>query len=147
MWTMVGVALLGLVAGALGMRFAWKRAEFKRGEVVLRSEAEARESGLRQLLAGLEEQLAEQQRLLEQERADAQRQLAETRGAHDAQLRQFTESRASVNGQTLQNSWNASITGTSGTLTARPNGAGNNFGITVYKNGNNNTPTATCSLS
>ncbi|MDQ7909161.1 glycoside hydrolase family 11 protein [Phytohabitans sp. ZYX-F-186] len=46
--------------------------------------------------------------------------------------------------QSLQNSWNASISGTSGTLTARPNGNGNNFGITLYKNGNNTTPTATC---
>lgn len=103
MWTMLGAALLGLVAGALAMRFAWKRAEHKRGEVVLRGEAEARESGLRQIIAGLEEQLGSQQQLMEQERAGAQRQAAEMRGEHDAQLRQFTESRASVNGQTLQN--------------------------------------------
>ena len=48
-------------------------------------------------------------------------------------------------GQSLQNSWNATISGSSGTLTARPNGNGNNFGITLYKNGNNTTPTATCS--
>ncbi|MGC4888284.1 glycoside hydrolase family 11 protein [Micromonospora sp. DT227] len=48
-------------------------------------------------------------------------------------------------GQTLQNSWNASVSGTSGTLTARPNGSGNSFGITLYKNGNSNTPTASCS--
>ncbi len=47
-------------------------------------------------------------------------------------------------GQTLQSSWSASVTGSSGTLTATPNGSGNSFGITVYKNGNNNTPTATC---
>ncbi|MFC7480948.1 hypothetical protein ACFQX7_14200 [Luedemannella flava] len=47
-------------------------------------------------------------------------------------------------GQSLQSSWNASVSGSSGTLTATPNGAGNNFGITVYKNGNNNTPTASC---
>ena len=49
--------------------------------------------------------------------------------------------------QSLQNSWNASISGTSGTLTARPNGAGNNFGITLFKNGNTTTPTATCAAS
>jgi endo-1,4-beta-xylanase len=48
-------------------------------------------------------------------------------------------------GQSLQNSWNASVSGSSGTLTARPNGNGNNFGITLWKNGNNTTPTATCS--
>jgi endo-1,4-beta-xylanase len=46
--------------------------------------------------------------------------------------------------QSLQNSWNATITGTTGTLTARPNGNGNSFGITLYKNGNTTTPTATC---
>ncbi|GAA4692526.1 endo-1,4-beta-xylanase (glycosyl hydrolase family 10) (EC 3.2.1.8) [Promicromonospora umidemergens] len=48
--------------------------------------------------------------------------------------------------QSLQNSWNATVSGTSGTLTATPNGAGNNFGITVYKNGSTNLPTATCSV-
>jgi len=50
-------------------------------------------------------------------------------------------------GQSLQSSWNATVSGSTGTLTARPNGAGNNFGITVYKNGNNTTPTATCSAT
>jgi endo-1,4-beta-xylanase len=47
-------------------------------------------------------------------------------------------------GQSLQNSWNATISGSVPNLTARPNGNGNNFGITLYKNGNNTTPTATC---
>jgi endo-1,4-beta-xylanase len=47
--------------------------------------------------------------------------------------------------QSLQNSWNASVSGTTGTLTARPNGNGNNFGITLYRNGNDALPTATCS--
>ncbi|GAA4726169.1 endo-1,4-beta-xylanase [Promicromonospora umidemergens] len=47
-------------------------------------------------------------------------------------------------GQSLQNSWNANVTGSTGTLTATPNGAGNSFGITVYKNGSSSLPTATC---
>ncbi|WP_036965257.1 endo-1,4-beta-xylanase [Promicromonospora kroppenstedtii] len=49
--------------------------------------------------------------------------------------------------QSLQNSWNATVSGTSGTLTATPNGNGNSFGITVYKNGSTTLPTATCSTT
>jgi endo-1,4-beta-xylanase len=48
-------------------------------------------------------------------------------------------------GQSLQNSWNANFSGSSGTITATPNGSGNDFGITVWRNGNNNLPTASCS--
>ncbi len=47
-------------------------------------------------------------------------------------------------GQSLQNSWNATVSGTSGTLTATPNGNGNQFGITLYSGGNTSTPTASC---
>ncbi len=47
-------------------------------------------------------------------------------------------------GQTVQNSWNATISGSGSTREARPNGNGNNFGMTFYKNGNNTTPTASC---
>ncbi|MFI2485311.1 endo-1,4-beta-xylanase [Promicromonospora kroppenstedtii] len=49
--------------------------------------------------------------------------------------------------QSLQNSWNATVSGTSGTLTATPNGNGNSFGITLYKNGSTTLPTATCSTT
>jgi len=49
--------------------------------------------------------------------------------------------------QTLQSSWMANVTGSGQTLTATPNGSGNNFGITVFKNGNNTNPTATCSTT
>jgi len=49
-------------------------------------------------------------------------------------------------GQTLQNSWNTTISGNPPTLTARPNGNGNNFGITLYKNGNSTMPTASCAV-
>ncbi len=48
--------------------------------------------------------------------------------------------------QSIQNSWNATLTGSGTTRQARPNGSGNNFGITVWRNGNNNLPSATCAV-
>ena len=48
--------------------------------------------------------------------------------------------------QTLQSSWMATVTSSGQTVTARPNGSGNSFGITVWRNGNNTMPTATCQI-
>jgi len=48
-------------------------------------------------------------------------------------------------GQSLQNSWNARFATSGSTLTVTPNGSGNSFGFTLYKNGNSTLPTATCS--
>jgi endo-1,4-beta-xylanase len=49
--------------------------------------------------------------------------------------------------QSIQSSWNASVTGSGSTRTATPNGNGNSFGVTVMKNGNTTTPSATCSTT
>ncbi|MGY4644866.1 glycoside hydrolase family 11 protein [Cellulomonas sp. URHB0016] len=46
--------------------------------------------------------------------------------------------------QSVQSSWNATVSSNGSTVTAKPNGNGNNFGITVYKNGSTTLPTATC---
>src|SRR5690606_11998018 len=44
------------------------------------------------------------------------------------------------NGQQLQNSWNANVTVSGNTVTARPNGNGNTFGVTILHGGNWNWP-------
>lgn len=46
--------------------------------------------------------------------------------------------------QSVQNSWNATLSGSGSTRQARPNGAGNTFGVTIMKNGSTTTPSATC---
>lgn len=47
-------------------------------------------------------------------------------------------------GQSVQSSWNATLSGSGSTRQARPNGSGNSFGVTFYKNGSSTTPGATC---
>ena len=42
--------------------------------------------------------------------------------------------------QSVQNSWNASVSGRTVSLDR----LGNTFGVTIMKNGNNSTPSATC---
>ncbi|NUU19429.1 polysaccharide deacetylase family protein [Cellulomonas humilata] len=46
--------------------------------------------------------------------------------------------------QSVQNSWNATLSGSGTTRQARPNGAGNTFGVTIMKNGSTTTPSASC---
>ncbi|MBM9440981.1 cellulose binding domain-containing protein, partial [Streptomyces bryophytorum] len=51
-------------------------------------------------------------------------------------------------GQSLQNSWNANVTAAGSTVTATPNGSGNNFGVTIMNGGGSNTnwPTVSCTV-
>lgn len=49
--------------------------------------------------------------------------------------------------QSVQNSWNAALSGSGSTRQARPNGAGNSFGVTIMKNGSTSTPSASCSTA
>jgi endo-1,4-beta-xylanase len=49
-----------------------------------------------------------------------------------------------ASGQSLQSSWNANVTGSTGTLTATPNGNGNSFGVTLYSGGNTTLPSVSC---
>ena len=49
--------------------------------------------------------------------------------------------------QSVQNSWNATLSGSGSTRQARPNGAGNSFGVTIMKNGSTGTPSASCSTA
>src|SRR5690606_40549252 len=45
----------------------------------------------------------------------------------------------------LQSSGGANVTGSSVTVTATPNGNGNNCGVTLYSNGNTTLPAVDCS--
>ncbi len=56
----------------------------------------------------------------------------------------WTVSLALNGSQGIQNSWNANVSGSGSTRTVTPNGNGNSFGVTVMKNGNSSTPSATC---
>jgi endo-1,4-beta-xylanase len=49
--------------------------------------------------------------------------------------------------QSIQSSWNATVSSNGSTVTAKNNGNGNNFGVTIYKNGSSTLPTATCAKS
>jgi endo-1,4-beta-xylanase len=49
-------------------------------------------------------------------------------------------------GQSVQNSWQATVTSSGSTVTATPNGSGNSFGITVLKGGNNTNPPVSCRI-
>jgi peptidoglycan/xylan/chitin deacetylase (PgdA/CDA1 family) len=46
--------------------------------------------------------------------------------------------------QSVQSSWNATLSGSGSSRTVKPNGSGNTFGVTFYKNGNSTTPAASC---
>ncbi|MDE2401402.1 MAG: chemotaxis protein [Burkholderiales bacterium] len=90
----------------LGVLCAWhyvQRAAKQRGEVVLRSEADASEKALRDTIAGLQQQLEQQQQSLTEEQAAARSELTQLKQGLDQQLREVSDGAAGSKEQTLLN--------------------------------------------
>lgn len=99
----LGLFLLGCMLGVWGAWFRARRAELQRGEVVLRSEADAREQALHQAITDLQQQLDQSQQLRNQEQSSARSQLSELKRGLDQQMRDVINGAAGSKEQTLSN--------------------------------------------
>ncbi|HET8870052.1 MAG TPA: methyl-accepting chemotaxis protein, partial [Aquabacterium sp.] len=103
MWLYSVLFLVGCMLGGLGMWFRHRQAEQKRGEVVLRTEADAREQALQQRVNDLEGQLAQLLQEREQQQSAAQSELAELKRSLDRQLHEVQSGAQGSKEQTLAN--------------------------------------------
>lgn len=95
--------LTGCLLGAGGMAWRAHQANLKRGEVVVRAEADAREQALQQSLAELRQQLDVLHQQRDQEQSSAQSELAELKRSLDRQLLDVQSGAAENREQTLVN--------------------------------------------
>ncbi len=95
--------LTGCLLGAGGMAWRAHQANLKRGEVVVRAEADAREQALQQSLAELRQQLDVLHQQRDQDQSSAQSELAELKRSLDRQLLDVQSGAAENREQTLVN--------------------------------------------
>ncbi|MDE2433765.1 MAG: chemotaxis protein [Burkholderiales bacterium] len=95
--------IVGCMLGGLGMWFRHRQLEHKRGEVVLRADADAVQQALLQRIADLEEQMAQLLQQRQQEQSAAQGELAELKRSLDRQLHEVQSGAQGSKEQTLAN--------------------------------------------
>ena len=98
-----GLILLGLLLGSGATWFHVRRAEKRKGEMVLKADADAREQGLLQSMNDLQQQLEQLHQLRDDEQRSAQSELSDLRQNLDRQLRDVMSGAAGNKEQTLVN--------------------------------------------
>lgn len=95
--------LSGLLLGALGAWLYMRKTIQDRGEVVLRTDADAREQELQGAIAELQDQVEQQHQLLNQEQSTARAELMQLQQTLDQQMRELVSGMTGCKEQSLSN--------------------------------------------